>query len=188
MSATRITVLGIGSVRHAPAIIGSFATFFGERPLDICFYDADEERLDLFDRFARVAFIANKNKHGLRSTSEPEEALEDATHVILCLEENCARKMLTNKRASVQDGVSYLMPLVPAAASMLNLISEDLDLGDREALFLNWPPEVSEIEKPKIPHQVLRWIYQDEYLHDFFKAHASTPLKSWLDNPLFSLS
>ena len=71
-------MLGIGNVRCAPAIVGSLSNYFGERPLEIRFWDADWERLDLFDRFARLCFHVSKCPHQLISTDESDEALDGA--------------------------------------------------------------------------------------------------------------
>ena len=51
-------------------MIASLANYFGERPLDIVMFDADSERLDLFDRFARLTFSAMNSTHHLRSTDD----------------------------------------------------------------------------------------------------------------------
>src|SRR5689334_604604 len=87
-----LAILGAGSVRCSVPVIASIATYFGERPLDIRLYDADEERLDLFDRFARTVFAFNKNPHRVRTGIDAKELLEDVDRVILQVGRNCARK------------------------------------------------------------------------------------------------
>src|SRR4051794_39669255 len=94
MSIMRLAILGGGSVRCSPAVLASLATYFGERPLEIRMFDADVERLDLFDRLARLCFAMTKNPHTLISTTDAVEATEAADRVILQVGENCARKYL----------------------------------------------------------------------------------------------
>ena len=94
MSTVKLAFVGAGSIRLAAPVIATLATYFGERQLEIFLYDADEERLDLFDRFARTSFILMKSTHGLKSTSDLPESLADADAVLIGFDENCARKEL----------------------------------------------------------------------------------------------
>src|SRR5579862_3123007 len=97
MGPIHVAILGAGSVRCTPAVVGSLATYFGERDLQIRMYDADMERLDLFDRFARLCFAMTKNGHGLISTVSADEAVVGADRVLLQIGENCARKYLKER-------------------------------------------------------------------------------------------
>jgi len=178
----RLCVLGAGSVRCMPALIGSFATYFGERPLEIRFWDADAERLDLFDRFARLSFMVNKCDHRLISTEDPAEALEEAVRVVVAVGENCARKHLRRNHEGtraevVGDAVRELSGCMESDADVLSLVADGVDRWPH----LSWPEPPTEAERRSIPHRLLRYLHEDEYLHDFFKAHAVTPIKSWLE-------
>jgi hypothetical protein len=180
-------ILGAGSVRFMLPVVSSLSTFFGERPLEIVLFDADEERLDLVDRFARLAFATTKSKHSLRSTYDPVEALEGAELVIVQIGENCARKMLGIRRDQpdpTDRALDRLMADVPEGAHVLNLIEERLPIDGYYEM--DWPPHLSEGEKRAVPHQILRYLNGEEYVYDVIKEHAASPLKAWLEDPTFA--
>jgi hypothetical protein len=173
MDEVRLCVLGAGSLRCMPGVIGSLATYFGERALEIHLWDADEERLDLFDRFARLCFMVNKCSHRLLATDDPAEALDKAERVIVAVGGNCARKM---PAPGVSQAVAELAGKIPAEAKILSLVEDG-----QEWDHVGWPEPISDQERFALPHRLLRYLHEDEYLHDFFKAYASTPVKSWLN-------
>ena len=190
MDAVRITILGAGSVRHGVPVIASLATYFGERPLDLALYDADEERLDLFDALARCAFLYNKNAHRVRASVDATEMLEDAEKVILQVDANCAWKEAKAKKlAKTSDGekaisetLSRLLQSLPNEAQVISLQSEKVVIPLDYYYKLDWPNELTPDELRSTPHQVLRWVRGEEYLHEVFKEYARSPLKSWLDD------
>lgn len=156
-------------------------------------YDADLERLDLFDRLARLCFMMTKATHSLMSTTLLPEALEDADRIILQVGENCARKYLKEQHRS---GIADL-----PAPSMIELALEEMLApvsSDTEILSLqrpeivipcrhyyrvsDWPKEPTYAERFSIPHQALRWIRGEEYTHEFLNEQERSPLKAWLDN------
>jgi len=98
MSAIHLAILGAGSIRCTVPVLAALATYFGERPMEITLYDADEERLDLFDRLGRVCFFSAKSTHLLKSTTDYKEALEGVDLVVVQIGENCARKYLKENR------------------------------------------------------------------------------------------
>ncbi|HWD40878.1 MAG TPA: hypothetical protein VG944_18665 [Fimbriimonas sp.] len=184
-----LAVLGAGSVRCMPPVIASLATYFGERPLDIRFWDADDERLDLFDRFARYCFNMNHCGHRLTSSDDWAEALAGATHVVLAIGPNCARKYLEKNgsllghgetsHVLVQRAATELIEESGVDASVLSLI--DVQPAGRAWKSVDWPGEMSEAEQTAMPHQILRFLNGDEYPHDWFRQESASPLKAWLD-------
>lgn len=180
-----VCVLGAGSVRCMPGVIGSLATYFGERPLEVRFWDADEERLDLFDRFARLCFGYSKSGHRLISTPDSKEALKEAWMVVLVMGENCARKRLSRKLAGTEEevisaAVDSIVDEIEPDAEVLSLIDEARE-GWKH---LSWPEEPTEAERKAVPHQVLRYLHEDEYPHEFLKRYAKSPLKDWLNESM----
>ena len=192
MSPIRMAILGAGSVRCSPAVIASLATYFGERPLEIRMYDADVERLDLFDRLARLCFIMTKNDHGLISTTDAAEASAGADRVILQVGENCARKYLKERHrmgiadlqaaAMVEQAVEEMMGCVPGEAEILNLQRDDIEIPREHYFQTDWPLEPTRSERFAFPHQALRWIRGEEYTYEFLRDQERSPLKSWLDD------
>jgi len=171
-------------------VIATLATYFGERPLDIRFYDADEERLDLFDRWARVAFVANKNAHYLSASTDPEEALTGANRIILQMGPNCAIKEAKASKVVLTGSVSgvigasleRVLVYKEVDAEVLSLQGPDVRLPLVNYHRLDWPRQLDDGERRAIPHQVLRWLRADEYMFELFKEFDQSPLKHWLND------
>jgi len=187
MSAIKLTVLGVGSRRNSIPVIASLATYFGERPLDIAFYDADEERLDLFDRFARLSFLMMKSTHALTSSTDFREALADAHYVILQVGENCARKELGRRSRRMDATTAKRLAIQRIAESMssdIHLLNLSGGALEQESVYaLDWPPAPSLEEPYAVPFQILRWLNGEEYPYDVFREHEHSPVKRWLDDP-----
>jgi hypothetical protein len=187
MSAIKLTVLGVGSRRNSIPVISSLATYFGERPLDIAFYDADEERLDLFDRFARLSFLMMKATHSLSSSTDFREALDGARFVVLQVGENCARKEL-GRRSHRMDGATVKRLAIQRVAEFISPDAHLLDLSggqlEHESVYaLDWPPVLPSEEPYAVPFQILRWLNGEEYPYEVFREQEHSPLKQWLDDP-----
>lgn len=190
MSEIRLAVIGMGSVRYAPALVGSLANYFGERPLEIRFYDADEERLDLFDRLARALFLYSKVPHRLISTSDHMEALDGVTAVILALDDNCARKHLgalsrdLEPEARIAQALSDLLADIPEDVEILSLMLRNIPMPVNRYWRNEWPEEPSEAQSQAVPHEALRYINGEEPLWQFLQPYERTPIRAWLDDPM----
>ncbi len=190
MSAMGVCVLGAGSLRCAPPIVASLASYFGERPLAVAFYDADPERLELFERLAGVCFALTKATHSLETFESPEDALAHADRVILALDEHCACRFLgrnaeqANARPDgiVSEALTRILAFAPQSAAVLSLLGADVPVPLANYHRLDWPEEPSDEERSSLPHQVLRWIKADDYMHDFVARFERSPLKAWLDD------
>lgn len=212
MGSTILAIMGAGSVRCSPPVIAALASYFGERPLEIRLYDSDEERLDLFDRFARACFNLTKATHVLVDSLDPQEALSAADKVVLQIGTNCARKFLrasgslrgvlgedflepegslqkhgylpiAHDTAMIQDALDLLLPHIPAGSEVLSLQEEAVQLPiGRRFRRTDWPPEPTLSERVAIPHQVLRWVKGEEYPHALIADSERSPLKAWLDD------
>ncbi|MBX3117640.1 MAG: hypothetical protein KF784_01130 [Fimbriimonadaceae bacterium] len=188
MEAMQVAVLGIGGLTFGPGIVGSLATYFGERPLSVRLYDADEERLDFMHRFLRTCCIFNQNDVEIFMTLSASEALMDATHIILSIEPNCAMKILRVQASEERDAylissaIDVLASETPLIAPVLSLLPPDVRIPVPQYYRLPEPLPMMEGDAPTWPHQILRWINADEYPIEFLKEHAKSPLKSWLDD------
>ena len=188
----RVAILGAGSVRCTPAVIASLATYFGERPLEVRMFDADMERLDLFDRLARLCFIMTKSTHSLISTTDAAEASENAERVVLQVGENCARKYLKERHrmgiadlaaeAMIEQAVEEMLGGVPGNAEILSLQRPGIAIPRAHYYRVDWTEEPTLGERFAFPHQALRWIRGEEYTHQFLRDHERFPLKAWLDD------
>lgn len=94
-----VTLVGAGSRRCGPPVLASLATWYPDTPLEVRLFDANEERLDLMDRFARSLFDDLNSEVKVTSGSDIAEALEETTDLLLALHEDCARRM-TGTRAT----------------------------------------------------------------------------------------
>jgi len=193
MSVVHLSVLGAGSVRCSVPVLASLAGYFGERPLEITLYDSDEERLDLFDRFARLCFMITKSTHSLKSTADYKEALEKADLVVVQVGENCARKFLKETRRQgfaelgraslIEQAVDDMLRDVPPPTPILSLIADSIVYPHDVYLAPDWPPTLTEAERSAYPLQVLRWCRGDDYPFEALKANEKSPLISWLEDP-----
>lgn len=203
----RLAILGIGSVRCGPPVISALTTYFGERPLEVRLFDADEERLDLFERLARVCFQEENNEHDLLATSDVGEALERADQAILMVGENCARKFLMRELRPPEEEEDESIPIflegtrdeligrattemlefLPDGAPILTMLrGEGIRFSSTRLLEISrlpWPPEPPEEDRWRIPHQILRWIRGDDPLFGFLEAYMDSPMKQWLNDP-----
>jgi hypothetical protein len=184
MSPVRLAIVGAGSVRCAIPVIGTLATWFGDRPLEIVMYDADEVRLDLFDLFARFCFLATRSTHQVKATTHLAEALDGSDKVLIQVDDNCARKMLGRSEGMVLDeALEQVYARVPAHAEVMSLmLNRDLPLDEYRAM--DWPGPLSEEDWLGIPFQVLRYLHQEEYLYDVLKEGKMSPLRPWLELPV----
>lgn len=193
MSEVRLSVLGAGSLRCSVPVIAALATYFGERPLDITLYDSDEERLDLFDRFARLCFMSTKATHSLKSTTDYKVALDKPDLIVLQVGANCARKFLKETRRQgfaelgraslIEQAVDDLVRDVHPQTPILSLISDAILYPRDVYQSLDWPPPMTEAERVMYPHQVLRWCRGDDYAFEILRDNEKAPLKAWLDDP-----
>lgn len=188
MSAVRLAILGAGSLRYGLGIVGSLATYFGERPLEIRMYDADFERLDLFDRLLRLSSAGNFASHNLISTTDPAEALEDANAIVLAIEPHCAQKLLRgdsapNDEALVELALERLLRDVSSDTSVLSLLDPTVAVPRETYHRVPWAGPVSEYDRVRIPMQILRWLNKEEMLYELFEAYDRSPIKAWLDDP-----
>jgi len=190
VESVKLTIVGAASLRCGIPVIASLATYFGERHLEVSLYDADEERLDLFAAFARKAFKFSDNPHTLRTSTDAAEMLEDADRVVLQLDENCARK--ENKASGFKpessggDEITSVLNRfashISNQAGVMSLLMPEVRIPLDYYYRLDWPGPIGLEERRSIPHQLLRWIREEEYLHDVFREYERSPLKSWMDD------
>lgn len=209
MALERLAVLGIGSVRCAPAILGALGAYFGERELEVRLFDADTERLDLFDRLGRLCSLVGETQHRVTAHEDWREAADGADAAIVCVGENCARHMLGVRQliASVEGDAVVLAAqrgrlgrekLVPkTTGARADVLAEALEpvfaeLAGRRSLSLvrgfaapceawDWPAAPAEADRRALPHQVLRWVRAEEPVRELLDQHAASPLRAWLD-------
>lgn len=166
MEPERLAVMGAASLRFGPAVCGGLATYFGEQPLEVRFWDPDPERLDLFDRFARYLFDLNKTPHLLISTEDPHEAIFGTDRIVIALDAHGAtryRLLATTERV-----VEELRPSFPDGAQVLDLRDDDSIL------------EPTEEEVRALPHDIMRYLRGDDWAYAFLREQAESPVKLWL--------
>lgn len=184
MEVVRLAIIGAGSMRCTPTVVGSLATYFGERPLEVRMFDADEERLDLFARFATSLFRFNSAPHTVMATLDVEEALSGADFVILQVGENCARRFLKRSPGqNVQEALSRISLLIPGSSEVLSLQKVDIQVPLEGYRSLPCEPEPDLSKRGVLAHQILRWIRGEEYPHEFLRENERSPIRAWLDNP-----
>lgn len=166
MEPERLAVLGAASLRYGPTVCGGLACYFGERPLEIRFWDPDPERLDLFDLFARYLFKLNKTPHLLISTENVEESLADVDRVVVALDEYGASRYRPG--ADVSEAVEALREEFPARAQVLDLRFDPTILAPTEE------------EVRALPHDIMRYLRGDDWAYEFLREQEGSPVKVWL--------
>lgn len=166
MEPERLTVLGAASLRFGPTVCGGLAVYFGERPLEVRFWDADPERLDLFDRFARYLFDLNKTPHRLLSTEDPHEAIFGTDRIVIALDDHGAESF--RPEATSVTVVEALRREFPDGAQVLDL-REDASI-----------PEPTEGEIRALPHDIMRYLRGDDWAYAFLREQEGSPVKRWL--------
>lgn len=96
-------VVGIGNLRCGPPILATLARFYPDYPLGVRLYDANEERLDLMDQLGRILLDQWNSEVHVRTSSDLAETLNGITDLIICLSEDCARRMAGNSQAKSLD-------------------------------------------------------------------------------------
>lgn len=94
MAGRIVAVLGAGNVRCAPPVFATLCNWYPDVPLAIRLWDANEERLDLMDRLARCLMDDWNSEATVSSSTDLAEVLEAASDVVLCLHEDCARRLI----------------------------------------------------------------------------------------------
>lgn len=169
--AIKLALVGAGNVLTSPAIVGALSTYFGERHLAIHLWDADTERQDLIFRLAERAFEDTDSVNLLMSEPILSEALLDANLVILNPDENCRTKFARLHSETIEESVAT----IAMTAHCLRIEPESLT---------GWPASVPDLEIATLPHQILRWILQDEHLGWVIEAKQGAPLHAWLNEHL----
>ena len=157
-----LVVLGIGAVSSGPQLIFALARYFGERPLDIVFWEPNRERLDLFETFAQKAFEAMKNGHRLSATTDLQEALASGDRFLVSAE---------------GPAWAALKDHVPAGATFL--ATSD---GANGGTTLDWPERAAD-DPQAVAFQMLRWINGEEYLPNEIEGAPGDPIGAWLNSP-----
>jgi hypothetical protein len=183
MRAAQLSIMGAACLRCGVPVISSLANYFGERPLDVVLFDADHERLDLFDRFARFVFAGMHSTHTLRSTEEVPDALMDAELVIVQLDENCARKLLGDPTGAspMARAAQQIAESIRKDASVLNLVA-GMPLPGCNVRDLDWPPPVTTEYEKSLPHRILRCLHQEDSPYPFLKEYVHSPVVRWLND------
>lgn len=183
-----IAVLGAGSVRCMPSVAASLATYFGERPLRVKLYDADLERLDLFDRLCRTFFRFNKSTHSVESTLDFREALKEVHRVIVCVGSNCAHKAFPEELESESPDQTRRLCLafsewIDDSVEVLSLLGSRVKLPLPMYRAITWPAPLTPAERTSTPHAILRFLNGEDYPHQIFRDNAASPVRAWLEDP-----
>jgi len=146
--------------------------------------------LDLFDRFARTAFLVNDTGHTVTAGTDAHEMLEGAHRIVLQVGENCARKetktsralMPANESQIIAESLERILEGREVYADVLSLEPPDVRIPLASYYRLDWPLEQDWETRMAVPHQVLRWVRGEEQLYRVFEEYQNSPFKRWLDD------
>ncbi|MBL8047827.1 MAG: hypothetical protein JNJ45_04010 [Chthonomonas sp.] len=148
-----VVVLCAGDMVVGPQVVGALATYFGERPLTVSFWDEEPEREALIRSLAIAAFEGNGSTHQ-QFFGEIDVALAEAILVLRCAGED-------------------FRPAPSSAVPQFDLTPLCLDDS--------WPRELT-VDLSLVPHQLLRWIRQDDPIQQLLIDHDASPLHDLLDS------
>ncbi len=90
-------------MRSGPHVAAALTTFVSQQPMEIRLLDWNEERMDLIDRLARQMLKKAEQEHQIKSSTDLEESLDGADHLILSIYEDSARRLLGPAPEPVED-------------------------------------------------------------------------------------
>ena len=180
----RVAVLGAASLRCGPAIGASLAQYFGERPLEFCYWDADAEILEVMVYVARHCLYAMRSPHSVISEEAPADALAKADGVIFAMDRRSAAKFLREPESDngVERALQRLSVLLSPEPKYLSLIPEPVPSGLTRLTTVDWPPPLPEDAPLKLPLRLLRILNSEDPIHELLRGHERTPLSEWLES------
>ena len=180
----RVAVLGAGSLRCGPAIGASLAQYFGERPLEFCFWDADAEILEVMVFVARHCLYAMRSPHSVISEEAPADALANADGVIFAMDRRSAAKFLREPESEdgVERALQRLSVLLSPEPKYLSLIPEPVPDGLTRLTSVSWPPPLPDDAPLRLPQRLLRILNSEDPIHELLRGHERTPLSEWLES------
>ncbi|MBX3114714.1 MAG: hypothetical protein KF836_09140 [Fimbriimonadaceae bacterium] len=98
-----VTVIGIGNLRCGSLVLATLCRWYPDVPISVRLFDSNEERLDLMDMLGRQLFDLWNSEVRLSSGSDLAESMDGATDLIVCLNEDCSRRMVGGNRAESLD-------------------------------------------------------------------------------------
>lgn len=174
-------------MRHSPAVIASLANYFGERELQISLYDPIFERLQLFEMLAQLCLVNEFSGTEVSAFEDYKEALAGADLIVVQLDEDSAAKFsqdpLPDGQTPTHSAVQLILGEVNEGARVLSLLGECVELPVDAYQVLNWPDEPDEEYRRSMPHQVLRWIRQEDSMAEYISRFERSPFKMWLEDP-----
>ena len=163
MDRRELVWIGAGNMRCALHVVWSLAHWkAGEAQVTL--FEANEERLDLVDRFARKVFDDHNKDLVVRSTSDLGEAVGDAEFVVFSLNEDGSRRMVAGQSeealVDVENNESMLFrrgdgnrptPVANLSPMMRKLLSRPAEEGDsREGVIQSAAEQVLKVLPPGI--------------------------------------
>lgn len=169
-----LCVVGAGNPFLAPTMLGTLASYFGERSIDLRLYDPSAEMVDLFDRLARLLFKLGKADHSIRSGDKYAELLEGADRVLLMLEDRSAKILVGAREDAVEEAHALVSKSIPAGCWRLT-VDDDL------CRMFNWPVPDRDAPKPGLLLQISRYLLAEESPMHLIADNDRSLFKSWLD-------
>lgn len=198
----RVAFLGAGDMRIGPSALAALALWRPDDDPEIRLHDPNPERLDLADLFLRACLDDLGTRRVVVSTADRTEALEEASGVLLRINEDFAA--WTVGEAMDREGMPEHVPsdpnrptpteqLAPAVRHMLRRprltgsLADALQsaksetLAEVEADVLDLDP-LAEDRPEESPHQILRWTQADPSLYPFIRDKHSKEVAAWLES------
>lgn len=183
-----IAIIGVGNLEVGPPLMATIAQYFGERPLAIRLYDPNHEIAELIGLLAKALFNVTDSVHILGVFEDYCEALAGAHGVIFC-PDYPGEELWTKHHPDFPEKKGFadaVLSQANDAVSVINLTDDYDDMRMRE--WGPWPGFLEEDALDEMPHQILRWIHDDDSPHELLEANKISPFREWIEEICVNLA
>lgn len=145
-------------MRTAPAVCASLARWYPDFPFRVCLFDANPERLDLADLLIRSLLEEWNDEIPVLSSLEPGEAIQSATHLVVSMHEDCARRILGRGNSTSLDYFEQADELDLYRGGDRNRPTPVEQLSEQTRRLLSFPADEGGTREEAIQKAVTQWI------------------------------
>lgn len=177
----RVAIIGVGNLPVLAPVLASVAQYFGERTLEVRLWDPSSERVDVAQCLAFRLFRAAGAMHKVYGDTNIADALAGASDVVSILDPDMLTRF-SQVELALEQFRSRISVLLSEDARVLSVAGLPGPLPS--SYVTSWPTVPEGAEHRLFPHQVLRWIREDEHPFEILAANEKTSLSDWLDGHL----
>jgi len=171
-----VAVVGAGIFPVLAPTLAALAMYHGERPLKLQLWDANPDLAFTAFHLARRLCVAAGNYHLIEHGTDLPKAFEGAERCLWMLDDGALNRF---QPVGIRSAMARIELLVPNDCRCLVLNAHQ---PDRPHEFTAWPPIPEGLELERFPHQVLRWIKEDDEPRLLLWQFQQSPVSDWLNH------